>query len=133
MPVEIKNLNGQVIYVYPGDTLVGADLSKQALNGKNLEYADFRAKDLTGATLERTPCRGADFSGATLNRVLMEYVDAREAKFLSGTNFTDANIERGNFRKADFTGSFSLAKVKRDFQAKFSGATMPDGQVAPVD
>lgn len=36
MSIEIKNMQGEVIYTYEGDTLVGADLSRADLMGADL-------------------------------------------------------------------------------------------------
>lgn len=102
MPVEIKNLDGVVIFVHPGDTLVGADLSYN----KKLTRADFRGKDLRNINLGSAHCREADFSLADLSgrKTCLVYTQCQDAKFI-GTNLEHADLERINVCGADLTGS----------------------------
>jgi len=125
MPVEIKNLNGEVIYVFPGDTLVGANLS-----GKNLTRADLRDRDLTQIDLENAHCRGADFSRSVMKNAWMVYIRATSATFRE-TDLEGANIERGNLEEADLLEAKNWNKLKNDFQLKLAGARLPDGQIVP--
>ncbi len=121
MPVEIRNLDGQIILVYEADTLINANLKN-----KNLTKADFRNMDLSNINLEYAHCRGADFSGAILKNAYMPYAQCMEAIF-NGTNFEGANIERVRFDNANLRGAVNLEKVDRDFRARFDGAILPDG------
>lgn len=102
MPIEIKNLSGEVIHVYAGDTLAGADLS----SAKSLPRADFRNQDLRGINLESVLCREADFSGSDMSgeETYLVYAQCQNAKFI-GTNLRGANCERINLCGADLTGA----------------------------
>jgi len=121
MPVEIRNLDGQLIITYHANTLVDANLKN-----KNLTRADFRNMDLSKINLEYAHCRGANFSGALLRDAYMPYAQCMEAIF-HGTNFEGANIERVRFDNADLRDALNLEKVTRDFRARFDGAILPDG------
>ena len=57
--IEIKNKNGDVLFIVQADTLRGADLSWADLREANLRGADLRGADLRGADL-----REANLSGA---------------------------------------------------------------------
>jgi uncharacterized protein YjbI with pentapeptide repeats len=51
--IEIKNINGDVIYTHKGANLDGADLRFAILTGANLDGADLRFANLNGAYLSR--------------------------------------------------------------------------------
>ncbi|MBI2062872.1 MAG: pentapeptide repeat-containing protein [Candidatus Yanofskybacteria bacterium] len=102
MSVEIKNLDGEVVFVFPGDSLVEANLS----NNKNLGRADFRGQDMRNVNLGGAHCRGADFSGADMSgqKTCLVYAQCQDAKFV-GTNLEGADMERINICGADLTGA----------------------------
>lgn len=102
MSVEIKNLDGKVIFVYPGDSLVGADLS----NNKLLARADFRGQKMRNINLGGSHCREADFSGADMSgeKTCLVYAQCQDAKFID-TNLEKSDMERINVCGADMTGS----------------------------
>lgn len=102
MPIEIKNLDGKVIFVYSGDSLVGADLN----NNKLLARADFRGLDMRDINLGGAHCREADFSGADLSgqKTCLVYTQCQDVKFI-GTNLEGADMERVNICGADLTDS----------------------------
>lgn len=102
MTVEIKNLEGALLYVHAGDALAGADLSRV----KSLPRADFRNQDLRGINLEGVLCREADFSGSDMSGIntCLVYTQCQDAKFI-GTNLRGANCERINLCGADLTGA----------------------------
>ncbi|MBI2670066.1 MAG: pentapeptide repeat-containing protein [Candidatus Yanofskybacteria bacterium] len=99
--VEIKNLDGKVIFVFPGDSLVGADLSN-----KHLGRADFHGRDMRNINLGGAHCREADFSGADMSgqKTCLVYAQCQGAKFI-GTNLEGADMERINICGADLTGA----------------------------
>lgn len=100
MSIEIKDLDGRVIFIYPGYSLVGADLS----NSKLLARADFRGQDMRNINLENAHCREADFSGADMSgqKTCLVYAQCQNAKFI-GTNLEGADMERINICGADLT------------------------------
>lgn len=127
MPVEIKNSKGEVILVYPGESLINADLRNKDLKHAFLEQMDCTGAIFDGADLEFAHCRGANFNGASFKNAYMVYGQFHQAKF-QGADFEGVNIERAKFIEADLTGIVNWHKRERDFQAKFLGATMPDGR-----
>lgn len=102
MSVEIKNLDGKVVFVYPGNSLVEADLS----DNRHLGRADFRGQDMRNINLGRAHCREADFSGANVSgdKTCLVYAQCQGAKFI-GTNLEGADMERINICGADLTGA----------------------------
>lgn len=100
--VEIKNLDGEVIFIFPGDSLVGVDLS----NNKLLGRADFRGQDMRNINLGGAHCREADFSGADMSgqKTCLVYTQCQGAKFI-GANLEGADMERINICGADLTGA----------------------------
>lgn len=127
MPVEIKNAKGEVILVYPGENLVNADLRGKNLKDAVLTQIDCSGAIFDGADLEFAHCRGANFTGASFKNAYMVYGQFHQAKF-QGADFEGVNIERAKFIGADLTGAINWHKRERDYQAKFLGATMPDGR-----
>lgn len=99
MSVEIRDLDGKIIFVYPGDTLAGAELK-----GERLLRVDLRHRDLRGINLERAFCREADFSYSDMSGEMtsLVYAQCHDAKFI-GTNLFRANCERINICGADLT------------------------------
>jgi uncharacterized protein YjbI with pentapeptide repeats len=84
--IEIKNRwTDEVIYMYDGDTLIGAYLRGANLSGANLSRANLSRANLSGANLI-----GADLSGA----------------YLSGANLSGANLSRADLSGADLRGAY---------------------------
>ena len=127
MPVEIKNSKGEVILVYPGESLVNADLRGKNLKDALLSQMDCYGAIFDGADLEFAHCRGTNFTEASFKNAYMVYGQFHQAKF-AGADFEGANIERAKFIDANLAGAKNWHKKERDYQAKFSGATMPDGR-----
>ena len=127
MPVEIKNSKGNVILVYKAESLVNADLRNQNLKDALLTQMDCSGAIFNGADLEFAHCRGTNFTGASFKNAYMVYGQFHQANF-RGADFEGVNIERAKFIGADLTGVVNWHKRERDYQAKFSGATMPDGR-----
>ena len=125
--VEIKNSKGEVILVYPGESLVNANLSNKDLKHAFLEQMDCTGAIFDGADLEFAHCRGANFTRASFKNAYMVYGQFHQAKF-HGADFEGVNIERAKFIEAVLTGIVNWHKRERDFQAKFLGAIMPDGR-----
>ena len=127
MPVEIKNSKGVVILVYPNDSLVNANLKNANLKEAVLIKMDCSRAVFDGADLEYAHCRGTNFTGASFKNAYMVYGQFHEAIFVDA-DFDGVNIERAKFFGANLTGVKNWHKRERDFQAKFLGATMPDGR-----
>jgi len=127
MPVEIRNPKGELLMIYLGDSLVGADLRNKDLKHAVLTKMDCAGAVFDGADLEYAHCRGANFTGASFKNAYMVYGQFHEAKFINA-DFEGVNIERAKFINADLSGVKNWHKRERDFQAKFLGTTMPDGR-----
>lgn len=127
MSVKIKNSNGQTLLVYPADNLVNADFSNKDLKHAVLANMNCTGANFDGADLEFAHCRGTNFSGASFRNAYMVYGQFHEAIFIDA-DFEGVNIERAKFIGADLTNIRNWHKRERDFQAKFMGATMPDGR-----
>jgi hypothetical protein len=92
--IEIRHRRtNEVIYTFPGDTLVGANLWGADLRDANLWGADLRDADLEGAKLER----------AKLERAKLERANLERAK-LERANLEGANLERAYLRGATREG-----------------------------
>ena len=129
MAVEVKNSKGERIFTCPGDSLVGADF-----RGANLKDAVLQDMDCSGAifdnvSLENAHCRGTNFNGASFKNVDMLRGQFHAATFREA-DFEGVDMERAIFFNADLTGAKNWDKRARSYQAKFSGATMPDGRKA---
>ena len=81
--IEIKNLNGDVIYTHEGDTLENADLENA-----DLENADLAGAILTDAILEHANLTGAILENANLNGAYLT------GAILTGANLTGAKLQR---------------------------------------
>lgn len=127
MSVEIKNSKGEIILVFSGENLINADLSNKDLKHVVLARMDCRGAIFDGADLEFAHCRGTNFTGASFKNAYMVYGQFHEANFTEA-DFEGVNIERAKFIGADLTNVRNWHKRERDFQAKFMGATMPDGR-----
>lgn len=127
MPITIKNSKGEVLLVYPADTLVGADLRHQ-----NLEHAILAGMDCTGALFDHSVlvwahCRKTIFIKASFKNADMLHIQAHESN-CEEADWEGADIERGVFIKANLLNARNWYKLGRDYQAKFLGAVMPDGR-----
>ena len=127
MPVEIKNSKGEVILVYPADTLVGADLRNKPLKHAILAGQDCTEALFDNSDLEYAHCRGTKFKRASFRNAYMVYLQGHESD-CEGADWEGANIERAKFINANLRGGRNWHKRERDFQAKFLGAIMPDGR-----
>lgn len=127
MPVEIKNSKGQTIFIYQGEILARADLKNTNLEDAVLAGMNCSEAIFDGANLRFAHCRGANFSGASFRNV-----DMLKAQMYStncqGADFEGVDMERARFDNADLTGAKNWHNRERDYQAKFLGATMPDGR-----
>jgi len=90
---EIKNkYTKETIFVFEGESLIGA----------NLTNANLRGADLNGADL-----RGADLSDAYLHTINLSYADLRDADLrdadLRGADLTDADLTNADLTDADLT------------------------------
>ncbi|MCY7346764.1 MAG: pentapeptide repeat-containing protein [Pyrinomonadaceae bacterium] len=123
---EIKNINEEVIFSYDEhderwilreQVLSGINLEKANLQGilwedvnlhrANLREADFYWAFLFMSDLSETNCEGAKFQGANLKEVDFTGANLKNANFgksnlggsadVSGTNFTDANLDGAQF------------------------------------
>lgn len=127
MPIEIKNSKGELLLVYPGDSLVKADL-----RCKNLEHAVLAGMDCTealfdGADLEWAHCRKTIFKKASFKNAYMVYFQGHESN-CEEADWEGVNIERAKFIGANLFRGRNWHKRERDYQAKFMGAIMPDGR-----
>jgi hypothetical protein len=84
--IEIKNKNGDVLFIVQADTLRGADLSWADLREANLRGADLRGADLSRANL-----RGAYLSRANLREANLRGADLRGAYLPAPTMFLLCN------------------------------------------
>lgn len=67
MPIDIKNMPGELIFTYPGDSLHGADLSHMDLTGANL----------SGLNMSEAKLVGANLSGAFMVDTLLKNADLK--------------------------------------------------------
>lgn len=88
--VEIKDLQGKVIYTHEGDTLIQINLS-----GIDLSHADLRNTDLHGSNLRCADLRYADLRGANLCNVDLSNALLCHAD-LCNANLHGANLSRGD-------------------------------------
>jgi hypothetical protein len=93
---EIKNLNGNVIFVAPWSDLYSRDLSGLVLHNANLrnvrmEYCDCRGTDFTGSKFNGASMRGCDLRGA-----IVQYCD------LSGADLSEAQVDGADFLCSEF-------------------------------
>ena len=121
MTVEIKNLNGAVIFTADGTNLIGANLRDANLIGANLRDANLqdanliganlRGADLAGANLRRAKLRGADLCGANLSNADLRCADLRSSD-LGGVNLRHADLLATELDGADlsYTEVFAVSK-----------------------
>ena len=127
MAIEIKNSKGQTLFVHLGESLVNADFSNKDLKHAVLSNMNCSGANFDGADLEFAHCRGTNFTGASFKNAYMVYGQFHEANFTEA-DFEGVNIERAKFIDANLTNAINWHKRERDYQAKFMGATMPDGR-----
>jgi hypothetical protein len=116
-----------------GAKFVGASLAKADLNGSDLSGANLQSADLSQAKFSNVKLGSASFLGASLIKTILRGIDLSEAELTnldsSGADFSDGNLTNArvsgyltgaNFSGADLTGAnFSGADLTG---AKFSGA-----------
>ena len=106
MPVQIKDLDGKVLYTNPNVD----SLRKLDLRGKSLPRADFRGLDITEMVLSNADIHGSDFSKATCRRVEFSMADARSSVFedtdLYGSRWVATKLGDSVFRRAIIKGNW---------------------------
>jgi uncharacterized protein YjbI with pentapeptide repeats len=137
-----------------GATFAGASLAKADLNGSDLSGANLQSADLSkakfsnvklgsasflGASLIKTTLRGIDLSGANLTNLDSSSADfsdsnltnARVSGYLTGANFSGADLTGANFPGADLTGANFSGAIGFDADAHtgttFKNTILPDG------
>lgn len=93
---EIKDLNGNVIFVASWSDLYNRDVSGLVLHNANLrnvrmEYCDCRGTDFTGSKFNNASMRGCDLRGA-----IVQYCD------LSGADLSEAQVDGADFLCSEF-------------------------------
>jgi uncharacterized protein YjbI with pentapeptide repeats len=136
-----------------GANFFGASLVKADLNGSDLSEANLQSADLSrakftnvklesaffrGASLFKTTLRGIDLSGADLTNLDSSGADFSDSNltnatvsgYLTGANFSGADLTGANFSGADLTGAnFSGAKgfdAADHTGTTFKNTTLPD-------
>jgi uncharacterized protein YjbI with pentapeptide repeats len=105
----------------PGVNWRDSSMVQMRLDGANLQGAN-----LSGSILQLANLKGANLMLANLKGAHLHAVNLR------GSNLTMANLSGANLLDADLTGANLLgANLQKTIliQAKFSGATWPDGRV----
>ncbi|WP_172838947.1 pentapeptide repeat-containing protein [Legionella micdadei] len=106
-------INSQNTFSNPG-YLVGVNLQKANLEGRDLRNINFSGADLRGANLVNANLENADFSKANLadvnlNSANLQFVKFKEANLvsaqLSSANLSFAQFDKTNLTKANFTGA----------------------------
>lgn len=106
------------------------DLSRQHLEGIDLQNLDLSMAKLSeayleGANLSGAILRGADLLGARLQRARLENADLREAN-LRGVNLDGANLRHADLRGADLSRSAANAST-------LQGADLEDADLSGAD
>ncbi|HEY2119978.1 MAG TPA: pentapeptide repeat-containing protein [Candidatus Acidoferrum sp.] len=101
---EIKDLNGNVIFVAPWSDLYSRNLSDVVLHNVDLrnvrmEYCDCRGTDFTGSKFNNASMRGCDLRGA-----IVQYCD------LSGADLSQAQVDGADFFDTEFGGKRNRCK-----------------------
>jgi len=104
--IEIKNIDGDVIYTSSKSTLKEA-VEEAVECGANLGEAD-----LYGANLREADLYGADLCGADLSRANLCEADLRDAN-LSEANLRDANLSEADLGEAKFYGKGGEQKLTK--------------------
>jgi hypothetical protein len=97
--MEIKALNGNVIYTIDADTLECANLSNICLIGANLIGAN-----LTNANLSNADLSGADLWGANLSGANLSYANLSDS-ILNCANLSNAILHRAYLFQANLCNS----------------------------
>jgi hypothetical protein len=113
MAIEIKNLQGDVIFTLCANDLLGANLQGTNLRSADLNSADLRYADLRGANMRYADLRGAKLSGANLIGTNLSGADLGCAD-LGGANLQGTNLRSANLRGADLRGSDVLSVAASD-------------------
>lgn len=104
---------------FSGVNFSGANLSGALFNQNNTqEYPTVGTVKIPGQTSDLS---GANFTGAQL--ISTGFAGAN----LTGAIFTKADINYADFSNANLTGAATLDQALNIGNARFSGATMPDG------
>ena len=107
--VEIKNINGKVIYTSTKSTLKEA-VEEAVSSGADITRANLYKANLTEAYLTGTDLRGAYLYGADLTGA--DLIEANLSKAnLRGANLYRANLTRANLYGADLSGA-EMSDVK---------------------
>ena len=128
--IEIKNINGDVIYTHEGNTLSCANLNGAKLSFADLTGADLTGADLTGADLTDAKLSFADLTGAKLSFANLRSADLTDAKLYS------ANLRGSHLNAADLTGAklydadLNGAKLKG---ANLTGAKLNNADLKGAD
>lgn len=100
----------------------GADLSRYALGGQEMQKADFTGANLSGANLSQTVLSGANLTGANLTGANLSQAD------LTGANLTGANLSG-----ATVDGAYWSATICPDGSATdVAGGTCVSGVPSPA-
>lgn len=105
----------------PGVNWRDSSMTQMRLDGANLQGAN-----LSGSILQLANLKGANLMLANLKGAHLHAVN------LQGSNLTMANLSGANLLDADLSGANLLgANLQKAvlIQAKFSGATWPDGRI----
>ncbi len=70
----------------------GADLSRYALGGQEMQNADFKGADFSGANLSQTVLSGANLTGANLTGANLSQADLTRTD-LTGANLSGATVD----------------------------------------
>lgn len=105
----------------PGVNWSDSSMVQMRLDGANLQGAN-----LSGSILQLANLKGANLMLANLKGAHLHAVN------LQGSNLTMANLSGASLLDADLTGANLLGANLQEtilIQAKFSGATWPDGRI----
>ena len=93
--IEIKDTNGNVIFIYEKENNTIKDTIEEAVkNGVSLANADLKDTDL----------RGANLSGANLSHAYFKWTNLSDAN-LSGSDLSNAIFNKANISNADLRGA----------------------------
>ena len=112
--MEIKNINGEIIFKADKDNIKGtvedavksgADLYGANLKGADLYGADLGGADLSGANLKDANLKGADLKGADLYGANLYGANLYGAD-LKGADLYGANLYGADLKGADLKGAY---------------------------
>ena len=109
--IEIKNINGDVIYTSSKPTLKEA-VEEAVGCGANLSGADLCGADLYGANLYEADLREANLRRADLREANLCGADLYEAN-LSGADLYEANLSDADLYRAKFYGQGGEQKLTK--------------------